>query len=121
MALDNARHRLFVGAGKMMVMMDSTNGKVVSSVPICNGTDATWYDAGTKLAFSSCRDGKITVAKVAGDTMTVVQTIETSPGSKTMALDAATHKLYVAAAKPNTSGGRGNDPDSFHVLVYGMK
>lgn len=121
MALDNARHRLFVGAGKMMVMMDATNGKVVSSVPICNGTDATWYDAGTNLAFSSCRDGKITVAKVAGDTMTVVQTIETSPGSKTMALDSATHKLYVAAAKPNTSGGRGNDPNSFHVLVYGMK
>ena len=30
----------------------------------------------------------------------------------------ATHKLYVAAAKPNAAGGRGNDPDSFHVLVY---
>jgi len=121
MALDNATHRLFVGAGKFMVMMDATNGKVVSSVPICAGTDATWYDAGTRLAFSSCRDGKITVAKVDGDTMTVVQTIETSAGSKTMALDSTTHKLYVAAAKPNTSGGRGNDPNSFHVLVYGMK
>jgi hypothetical protein len=50
-----------------------------------------------------------------------VQTIETSPNSKTMALDAVTHKLYVAAAKPNPAGGRGNDPNSFHVLVYGVK
>jgi len=121
MALDTATHRLFVGAGKFMVMMDATSGKVVASVPICNGTDATWYDSANKLAFSSCREGKITVAKVTGDTMTALQTIETSPGSKTMALDAATHKLYVAAAKPNPSGGRGYDPASFHVLVYAMK
>jgi DNA-binding beta-propeller fold protein YncE len=120
MAVDQATKRLFVGAGKMMVMIDYTNGKVVASVPICVGTDSTWYDAGAKLAFSSCRDGKITVAKVEGDKMTVVQTIETSAGSKTMALDATTHKLYVAAAKP-AAGGRGNDPASFHVIVYGVK
>src|SRR6187399_1442948 len=121
MALDITTHRLFVGAGSHMVMMDSTNGKVVSSVPICAGTDATWYDAGTKLAFSSCRDGKITIARVAGDTMTVVQTLDTSAGSRTMTLDAGTHKIYVTAAKPPASGGRGYDPESFHVLVYGMK
>jgi len=116
--LDRETHRLFVGAGKFMVMMDATNGKVVSTVPICGGTDATWYDAATKLAFSSCRDGHITVARVSGDTMTVVQTIDTAPGSRTMALDSTTHKLYLAAAKPNASGARGNDPESFHVLVY---
>lgn len=121
MAFDAASHRLFVGAGKSMVMMDSTSGKVVASVPICGGTDSTWYDSATKLAFSSCRDGKITVAKVDGDKLTVAQTIETSPGSKTMGLDAATHRLYVAAAKPNAAGGRGNDPNSFHVLVYAQK
>jgi len=121
MALDITTHRLFVGADSHMVMMDSTNGKVVASVPICAGTDATWYDAGTKLAFSSCRDGKITIAKVAGDTMTVVQTLDTSAGSRTMSLDAGTHRIYVTAAKPNASGGRGYDPESFHMLVYGMK
>ncbi|MEO8482470.1 MAG: YncE family protein [Acidobacteriota bacterium] len=120
MALDVASHRLFVGAGKAMVMMDATSGKVVASVPICNGTDATFYDAGTKLAFSSCRDGKITIAKVDGDKMTVVQTLETSAGSRTMTLDPSTHTLYVAAAKP-ASSGRGNDPESFHVLVYRMR
>ena len=121
MFLDRARKRLWVGAGKVMVMMDTDNGKIVSSVPLCSGTDATWFDAGTTLAFSSCRDGHITVAKVDGDAMAVVQTIDTSPGSRTMALDTVTHKLYVAAARPKASGERGNDPDSFHVLVYGLK
>ena len=119
--LDRASHRLFVGAGKVMLMMDAASGKVVASVPICSGTDATWYDAGTKLAFSSCRDGHITVARVDADKMTVVQTIDTAPGSKTMGIDTSTHKLYVAAARPNTTGGRGNDPESFHVLVYGLQ
>jgi hypothetical protein len=90
-------------------------------VSICEGTDATWYDAGTHLAFSSCRDGTITVARVDGDRMTVVQTIATSPGSRTMALDASTHRLYVTAAAPNASGGRGYAPGSFHVLVYGLQ
>ncbi len=121
MALDVASHRLFVGAGKFMVMIDTGTGKVVASAPICSGTDSTWYDATNKLAFSSCRDGKITVAKVNGDTMSVVQTIDTATGSKTMTLDSATHKLYVAAAKPAASGGRGYDPESFHVMVFGMK
>ncbi|HXT70984.1 MAG TPA: YncE family protein [Vicinamibacterales bacterium] len=121
MAIDNNLHRLFVGAGPFMVMMDTTNGKVVASVPICSGTDATWYDAGTKLAFSSCRDGKVTIARVEGDKMTVVQTLDTSVGSRTMTLDSGTHRIYLTAAKPNTSGGRGYDPESFHVLVYGMK
>jgi hypothetical protein len=72
------------------------------------------------MAFSSCRDGKVTIAQVAGDKMTVVQTLETSTGSKTMTLDTATHKIYLGAAKP-LAAGRGNDPNSFHVLVYGRK
>ena len=121
MSLDRASHRLFVGAGKLMVMIDTTSGKVVASVPICAGTDATWYDAGTKLAFSSCRDGHITVARVDSDKMTVMQTIDTAPGSKTMGIDTSTHKLYVAAARPRAAGERGYDPDSFHVLVYGLQ
>jgi len=119
--LDRATHRLFVGAGPVMLMMDSGSGRIVASVPICGGVDATWYDAGTHLAFSSCRDGHITVARVDGDRMAVVQTIETAPGSRTMGLDTATHRLYVSAAKPNASGARGFEPGTFHVLVYGLR
>jgi YVTN family beta-propeller protein len=128
LAYDASTHRLLAGAGKFLVLMDSTNGKVLATAPICSGTDSTWYDPGTKLAFSSCRDGKVTVAHMdAPDKLSVVQTIDTAAGSKTMALDPGTHKLYVAGAKPFPAGpgaagrGRGNDPASFHVFVFGMK
>ena len=45
MAFDPATHRLFLGCdNKLMVMMDSTNGKVVYSVPVGAGVDSTWFD-----------------------------------------------------------------------------
>src|SRR2546428_7322555 len=134
MAIDTSNHRLFVGGGKAMVMIDAKTGKVIASAPICNGTDATFYDADKKTAFSSCGDGHITAAKVDGDKLTVVQTIPTTRGARTMTLDPATHKIYTAAQKfqppdpnapPPAAGARGRGPapvpDSFHVLIFNLK
>ena len=53
MAIDTVRHRLFVGGGPNQVMIDGTSGKVVAQVPICDGTDATVFDAGTSTSMSS--------------------------------------------------------------------
>ena len=116
-----------------MVMIDASSGKVVATAPICTGTDATFFDPATKMAFSSCSDGNITaVHQDALDKLTVVQTIPTARGARTMALDPATHRLYTAAqnfqavdpaAAPAAGRGRGPTPipDSFHVLVFEMK
>jgi DNA-binding beta-propeller fold protein YncE len=132
MAIDTVGHRLFIGGGKFMVMMDAASGKVVASAPICAGTDATFFDPGNKLAFSSCSDGNITVVhQDAPDKLTVVQTLATARGARTMALDPATHRLYTAAQKyqaadpaaaPAAGRGRGPAPipDSFHVLIFAM-
>jgi YVTN family beta-propeller protein len=135
MAIDPATHHIFVGGGKFVVMMDGQNGKVLASAPICNGTDATSYDPGTKNLFVSCSDGHITVAHVDSPSkLSVVQTIETARGARTNALDPTTHRVYVAAqnyqpvdpnAAPPPAGGRGRGPaavpDSLHVMVYGPK
>jgi YVTN family beta-propeller protein len=122
MAVDAATHRLFVGGDKALVMMDTNTGKVLSTTPICSGTDATWYDAGVKMVFASCRDGHITVASVAGDKLTPAATIDTARGARTMSIDSTTHRLYLAAVKygaPATPGGNGAAlPDSFHVMVF---
>ena len=57
MAIDVKNHRLFLGCGnKLMVMMDSTDGKVLASVPIGQGVDGSAFDPGTQLAFASCGD-----------------------------------------------------------------
>ena len=124
MAFDEKNHHLFLGCGnKMMVMVDSTSGKVLASVPIGDGVDANAFDPGTQLAFASCGDGTVTIAKADGDKLTVVQTLKTEKGARTMTLDPATHKIYLASAKfeePAPGQRRGKMvPDSFKVLVYG--
>ena len=135
LALDAVNHRLFAGGGKNLVMIDDTTGKVLASAPICDGTDATHYDPSSKLVFVSCSDGKVTIARVDSPSkLTVVQTLETAPGSRTMTIDPATHKIYLAAiarqpadlnAAPPAAGQRGRGPavvpDSFKVLIFAPK
>ena len=126
MAFDEKTHHLFLGCGdsKTMAMMDSTSGKILASVPIGDGVDANAFDPATGFAFASCSDGTVTIAKEDGDKLTVVQTLKTEKGSRTMTLDPATHKIYLAAAKyeePAAGQRRGKMvAGSFKVLVYGM-
>jgi DNA-binding beta-propeller fold protein YncE len=129
LAIDPNNHRLFIGArNNLMLMMDSTSGKVVAQVPIGAGVDATWFDPGTAYAFSSCGDGTLAIAhEDSPEKLTVVQTLQTARGARTMALDPITHRIYVAAAKyqelaadaaPNARPQM--IPGSMRILVYGM-
>lgn len=125
MAIDTKNHRLFIGChNKLMVMMDSTDGKVLATVPIGEGVDANAFDPGTQLAFASCGDGTTTIAHEDGDKLTVVQTLKTERSARTMTLDPATHKIYLASAKfdaPAEGERRGRMvPGTFKILVYGM-
>ncbi len=125
MAIDAANHRLFIGGGDALVMMDTHNGKVVASAPICKGTDSTWFDPGTSTAFASCGDGHITAVSVKGDSLAVAQTIETARGARTMTLDPATHRLYALEveylpADPANPKARPQAKEgSLKVLVFG--
>ncbi len=124
LAFDEKNHRLFLGCGnKMMVMVDSASGKVLANVPIGDGVDANAFDPASQLAFASCGDGTVTIAKEDGDKLTVVQTLKTEKGARTMTIDPATHKIYLASAKfdaPAEGQRRGKmQPGSFKILVYG--
>jgi DNA-binding beta-propeller fold protein YncE len=126
MAFDAAHHRLFLGCdNKMMIMMDSTNGKVIANVPIGGGVDANAFDPETQLAFSSNGEGNVTIAhEDSPEKLTVVQTLDTERGARTMTLDPKTHKIYLASAKYEAAEPGQRRPkmvaDSFKVLVYGM-
>ncbi len=64
LAIDLAprRRRLFVGCrNRMMAILDAASGKVLATPPIGEGVDANAFDPGTLLAFSSNRDGTLTV------------------------------------------------------------
>jgi DNA-binding beta-propeller fold protein YncE len=128
MAIDVERHRLFIGCdNKLMLMIDSTNGKVVYSVPIGEGVDSNWYDPGTKLAFSSNGGaGTVTIAREESPTMLkVIQTLKTRRGARTMALDPSTHTIYLAVTDygPQPAGSKERPKaiaGTFRVLVYQM-
>src|SRR5262249_20711342 len=101
LAIDPATDRLFVGCrSKVLLVLDAKTGKQIASLPIGERVDAGAFDPTTKLAFCSCGDGTVSVVRQEGaDKYVAVGQIETRPGSKTMALDPKTHKLFLPTAE----------------------
>ena len=130
LAIDVAHKRLFAGChNQMIAVVDYTSGKVVSTIPIGPGVDANRYDPATGLVFASCGgDGTITVAhQDSPDKYTVVQTISTQRGARTMALDPRNHNVYTVtaelgpppAATPENPRPRPTIvPNTFTILIF---
>jgi len=128
-ALDAAHHRLFSTCNnKMMTMLDTASGKVVATAPIGEHVDGCAFDSTTQLVFASCGEGVTTIAKEeAPDKLSVVQTLQTERGARTIALDPGTHRIYLPTAKfgPEPTPGPGAPhwpaiiPDTLKLLVYG--
>src|ERR1700730_12621351 len=87
MSIDRAHKRLFIGCHSKVMLVASYDGKIVASVPIGEGVDASNFDPSTQLAFASCGDGTITVAHEDSPLKyTVVLPISTRRGARTMGL-----------------------------------
>lgn len=102
LALDKKNHRLFSVCGnKLMAVVDATNGKIVTTLPIGAGVDGAMFDPARQLAFSSNGgSGNMTIVhEDSPEKFTVVQTVDTAPGARTLALDPKTHNLYTVTAK----------------------
>jgi DNA-binding beta-propeller fold protein YncE len=130
LAMDMKNRRLFVGCdNKMMAVVDADSGKVISTMPIGEGVDANRFDPDTQLAFASCGDGSLTVVhEDSPNKFSVVQSVATARGARTMTLDPKTHQVYLVTAKfgPPPAATASNPhprpamlPDSFMVLVVG--
>lgn len=123
MALDKATHRLFIGCRnpQKMIVMSAVNGKILASVPIGAGVDATAVNDGQ--AFASCRDGSLVVVNARSAASQVEQVVKTSPGARTMGLDPTTHTIYLPTAEfePPTPGAPSARPKqkagSFMIVV----
>jgi len=126
LAIDLVHHRLFLGCdNQLMVVMDSTTGKVITSMPIGRRIDGTVFDPGTQLAFASGGDGTTTIIhEDTSDQFTVIQKLQTEQGARTMALDNATHRIYLGSAKFEAKPAGALEhrpkiiPNTFKVLVY---
>lgn len=102
LAYDPESKRLFsVCDNQKMAVVNAETGKVVTTVPVGNGPDATFYYANRKLVFSpNGEDGTLTVIKQeSADKYSVLDTVKTEKSGRTMALDRKTGKIYIAAAQ----------------------
>jgi len=132
MAIDAAHKRLFSGCHNgITTVFDYSAGKVVATFPIGQGVDANQFDPGTSLVFTSCGDGTITAAhQDSPDKYTVVQTIATQAGARTMALDTGNHNIYTVTADrgPTPPATKDNPrprpslvPGTFTLLIFSQQ
>jgi DNA-binding beta-propeller fold protein YncE len=131
LSMDKKNRRLFVGCdNKMMAIANADSGKVIATLPIGEGVDATAFDDETGLAFASCGEsGVLTIIhEDSPDKFSVAENVTTQKGARTLALDAKTHNVFVVTAKfgPPPSATTDNPrprrsiiTDSFVILVAG--
>lgn len=130
LAIDRAHGRLFsVCSNRTMAVTSMATHRVVATVPIGDGADGAAFDPSTGMAFSSNGDGTMTVVhQDAPDRYSVVQTLATQRGARTIALDPATHRVYTvtaelgaapAATADNPRPRRPVVPGTFTLLTIG--
>lgn len=104
LAMDTAAHRLFSSCvNQKLVVLNTDTGAAVAMLPIGRGSDAAAFDPVRKLIFSSNgADGTVSVIReLDADTFVSVGSIKTRLTGRTMSIDPASGRLYVAAAEPN--------------------
>jgi len=130
-AYDRATNRIFSGCSRTSVVLDAASGKVVASIPNGTRVDALGWDPGTKLIYiPNGGDGTVTVVhQDSPDKYSVVATVPTFAGAKTITVDAKTHKAYLfqpergpapapAAGAPAPVPGRGRGPQGPIVAAW---
>jgi YVTN family beta-propeller protein len=131
LAIDTKGRRLFaVCDGGKMAVVDANSGKTIANPAIGDGPDAARYDSARKLAFSSNGGGTLTIIDASKDSYPVLQNLATQKGARTMTLDQATGRIYLATAEfgerpaPTAANPRPRPaivPGSFTILVVGQK
>jgi YVTN family beta-propeller protein len=112
LAIDPQRHRLFSSCvNQKLVVVNADNGAVLATLPIGRGTDAAAYDPVRHRVFSSNgADGDLTVIQQTGaDHYAVAATVKTAVTGRTIGIDPATGRIFLAAADADpapTPGGR---------------
>lgn len=148
LGLDSKNHILFAMCAdpSVCVVVNANSGKVLTTLPIGDGTDGGGFNPNTMEAWSSQRDGTLTIVKESSPTsFAVEQTVQTKAGCKTSSLDSKDNQIVLicterlpqsgtamttppppappttngpAGRRPRGGGGRGG-PGNLDVLWVG--
>ena len=128
---DPKANRLFSAChNEKLVVTDSKTGKQIAVLPIGAGVDGAVFDPSTQNIVTSNGSGSFTVIHQDSPTKyTVVATVPTAKGARTITLDPKTHHLFTCtadygptpAATPENPRPRPSIvPGTFRVLEYGQ-
>ena len=129
LAFDPVRRRLFsAGGNQLMAVVDAATGTRLQTLPIGAKCDGAAFDPATGRVYAANGEGTLTV--IAADRpgpCQVIATVATFPSARTLALDEATHQVFLPAAEfgpapqalPGQSTRPPMRPDSFRILVVG--
>jgi hypothetical protein len=123
MSMDTQKRLLFIGCRnpQKLIVMSANDGKILAALPIGAGVDATKIDGG--LAFASCADGSLAVAReTSPGKFEIVQTVKTPLGARTMGVDPTTHMIYLPTSEfeEATPGTRPRSkPGTFMIVIIG--
>jgi DNA-binding beta-propeller fold protein YncE len=133
-AYDRATNRIFSGCNKTSVVVDASSGKIVATIENGTRVDALGWDPSQKLIYiPNGGEGTVTVVhQDSADKYTVVATVTTFAGAKTITVDPKTHNVYLfqpergpvpapppgAAPPPAGAGGRGRGPQGPIVAAW---
>jgi DNA-binding beta-propeller fold protein YncE len=134
-AYDAKTNRIFSGCNKTSVVLDASTGKVVAQIENGTRVDALGWDGEKKLIYiPNGGEGNVTVVhQDSADKYTVVATVPTFAGAKTICVDAKTHNVYLFQpergpapppppdAPPPPAGGRGRGPQGPIVAGWFIK
>jgi DNA-binding beta-propeller fold protein YncE len=122
-AYDKATNRIFSGCNRTSVVVDPDTGKVVATIPNGTRVDALAWDPSRKLMYiPNGGEGTVTVVhQDSPDKYSVVDTVTTFRGAKTICVDLKTHNVYLfqpefgpapppPANAPAPEPGRGRGP-----------
>jgi DNA-binding beta-propeller fold protein YncE len=98
LGLDAKNHILFAMCHEpaTCVILSADDGKILDTLPIGSGTDGGGFNPNTMEAFSSQRDGTLTIIKENSPTsFEVEQTVQTKSGCKTSSLDLKNNRIVL--------------------------
>jgi YVTN family beta-propeller protein len=124
LAYDAADKLLIAACDGATDVVDAKTGKVLQTLATGKGADGVVFDPRQKLAFvPSGRAGNLSVIAFAKGVGTIIDTVPTQVGARTIALDERSGRVYLPTAKygPATTPGRRPPmvPGTFQILVVG--
>jgi YVTN family beta-propeller protein len=123
LAMDGERKFLFVGCGnKKLIVLETATGKQRWTLPIGDHCDGVAADGNT--AYASNGDGTLSIIRPT-KTGYKADAIHTKRGARTIAVDPATHLIYLPTAEfePQPADSKERPkmiPGTFEVLVVGQ-